>query len=210
MLYFDTLPKILTPDENGNYIALTNLMTRAKLIEDLQNNPMLFYKYSIQDGDTPEILADKYYEDSYRYWIILYSNQIMDPLWQWPLTYNEFIAYLNEKYKEEANTANVSPVIYTQQTVYQYQKIITTTDTATDKVTINTVSISQSDYNSLIETTQTYQIPNSSPCIISVTKNIEYLYDYENNLNESRREIKIMDSFYALQMEEALINVMTR
>jgi len=62
MLYFNTLPKIFTPDQNGNYILMTNILTRAKLVEKLQNNPMLFYKYTIQDGDTPEILAEKYYE----------------------------------------------------------------------------------------------------------------------------------------------------
>ena len=78
MLYFDTLPKIITPDQNGQPILLTNIMVRAKLLEELENNPMLFYQYSIQDGDTPEIIADKYYNDSYRYWIILYSNKVGD------------------------------------------------------------------------------------------------------------------------------------
>jgi hypothetical protein len=61
MLYFNTLPKVLTPDQNGNYILMTNILSRASLIEELQDNPMLFYKYNIQDGDTPEIIAEKYY-----------------------------------------------------------------------------------------------------------------------------------------------------
>lgn len=80
MLYFDTLPKILMDDQNGNPILLTNLVSRAALIEDLKNNPMLFYKYTIQEGDTPEIVAEKYYGDAYRYWIVLYSNELMDPV----------------------------------------------------------------------------------------------------------------------------------
>ena len=36
MFYFNTLPKLLTPDQNGNYILMTNILTRAKLIEELQ------------------------------------------------------------------------------------------------------------------------------------------------------------------------------
>ena len=65
MLYFNTLPKVITPDQNGNYILMTNILTRATLIEELQNNPMLFYTYNIQDGDTPEIIAEKYYNETY-------------------------------------------------------------------------------------------------------------------------------------------------
>ena len=95
MLYFDTLPKIITADQNGNFIVLTNLLVRAKLLDELQNNPMLFYTYSIQDGDTPEIVADKYYGDPFAFWIILYSNQILDPIWNWPLTYQEFLNFLD-------------------------------------------------------------------------------------------------------------------
>ena len=91
MLYFNTLPKVITPDQNGNYILMTNILTRATLIEELQNNPMLFYTYSIQEGDTPEIISEKYYGDPYKYWIVLYSNQIMDPIWNWPLNYEQFL-----------------------------------------------------------------------------------------------------------------------
>ena len=59
MLYFDSLPKISVRDENGYPIALTNIMTRARLVEEFENNPMLFYQYIVQEGDTPEIVADK-------------------------------------------------------------------------------------------------------------------------------------------------------
>lgn len=210
MLYFNTLPKILTPDENGKYIALTNILTRAKLLEELQDNPMLFYKYSIQDGDTPEIVADKYYGDSYRYWIILYSNQLMDPLWQWPLEYNQFLLYLDSKYAEQANTANVTPYIYTQQTVQQYQKVITTLDNLSSIETTTTVSISPTEYANVVIGTQTYSLPSGGTCTVTTNKNIQYVFDYEYELNESKREIKLMDSFYVNQMEEQLYSVMNK
>ena len=110
MLYFNSMPKILTPDVNGDGILLTNLMTRSELIPSLLNNPMMFYKYDIQDGDTPEIVADKYYGDSYRYWIVLYANQILDPQWNWPLNNQQFDAYLTKKYSSAANNSNVLSV----------------------------------------------------------------------------------------------------
>lgn len=208
MLYFDTLPKILTRDQNGNYIAMTNLLTRATLLEKLQNNPMLFYKYSVQDGDTPEIIADKYYGDSYRYWIILYSNQILDPVWQWPLEYNQFLSYIDAKYKTVAETENKTPFEYVTSTVYAYQKTISTTDNETLQTTTEIINIDQTTYNSLTQSTHSYTLPNGTSCEVTVDKNIQYIYDYEYALNESRREIKIMDSAFALQMEEQLKSVM--
>ena len=65
MLYFDTLPKVLMRDQNGNRIILTNIMSRASILENLQNNSIVFYKYNIQEGDTPETVAHKYYGDPY-------------------------------------------------------------------------------------------------------------------------------------------------
>ena len=126
MLYFESIPKILTPDVNGDGIILTNLMTRSEIIPSLLNNPMIFYKYDIQDGDTPEIIADKYYGDSYRYWVVLYANQIMDPQWNWPLTNQQFDAYLINKYSSISNLPNV--LSYTQATLKEYRKTIKSID----------------------------------------------------------------------------------
>jgi hypothetical protein len=58
----------------------------------------LYYTYDIQEGDTPEIIAHKYYGDSYRYWIVLFANELLDPQWDWPMTYKMFEQYLADKY----------------------------------------------------------------------------------------------------------------
>lgn len=210
MLYFNTLPKILTPDQNGNFIAMTNILTRAKLIEELQNNPMLFYTYSIQDGDTPEIVADKYYGDPYRYWIVLYSNQILDPMWQWPLEYNQFMTYMDSKYAEAAAIAEKTPYEYIQQTVKEYQKIVTTIDSLTETETTTITPVSLEVYNTIVPSSQTFNIPTGGQCTITTDKKIQYIFDYEYELNEARREIKLMDSFYVNQMEEQLLTVMNK
>ena len=90
MQYFDTLPKIIKTDATGNSLLMTNLMARASVIPSLLQNPAVFYQYDIQDGDTPEIVAYKYYGDVYRYWMIFYCNQIIDPQWDWPLNNQQF------------------------------------------------------------------------------------------------------------------------
>jgi hypothetical protein len=209
MLYFNTLPKVLTPDQNGNYILMTNILTRAKLIEELQDNPMLFYTYNIQDGDTPEIIAEKYYDDPYKYWIVLYSNQIMDPIWNWPLNYEQFLDYINSKYATEADDAGKTPYEYTNTTVYAYQQVITTTDSYSEISTEKIIPLDLSTYNSFMETNNTYTLPSGLTCSVRNTKRSVSLYDYEYDLNESRREIKVMDKNYVNQMEEQLKTVMS-
>jgi hypothetical protein len=208
MLYFNTLPKLLTPDQNGNYVLMTNILTRAKLIDELQDNPMLFYKYNIQDGDTPEIIAEKYYDDPYKYWIILYSNQIMDPIWNWPLNYEQFLTYINSKYATEAEDAGKTPYEYTNSTVHAYQKVLTTTDSYSQTSTEKIIPLDESDYNSFMETNDTYTLPSGLTCTVHATKRSVSLYDYEFDLNEAKREIKVMDKNYVNQMEEQLKLVM--
>lgn len=208
MLYFNTLPKVLTPDQNGNYILMSNILTRATLIEELQDNPMLFYKYNIQDGDTPEIISEKYYGDPYKYWIVLYSNQIMDPVWDWPLNYQQFLDYINNKYATEAEDAGKTPYEYTNTTVHAYEKVITTTDSYSEASTEKIVPLDEDSYNSFVETNNTYTLPSGLTCSVRVTKRSVSLYDYEFNLNEAKREIKIMNNNYVNQMEEQLKTVM--
>lgn len=208
MLYFDTLPKVMTNDQNGNPIILTNIISRASLIEQMRNNPMLFYKYSIQDGDTPEIIAEKYYGDPYRYWIILYSNEIMDPVWDWPLTYTQFLDFINNKYKDLAEDADLTPFEYTQTTVRQYRKTITKTNSNSEETSTEIIPLTLAQYNALVENTQTYNISSTDSCTVTTTKSIQTLYDYEYELNEAKREINLLNQSYVNSFEETFKNLM--
>jgi hypothetical protein len=190
-------------------------MARAKILEELQDNALLMYKYNIQEGDTPEIIADKYYEDPYKYWMVLYVNQLIDPIWDWPMDYQTFNDYLIAKYKNEFELALIAQTTsanntyeYIQSTVYRYEKIITTTDLYSNQVTVKKNSIDYDDYYALAETNETYNIPDGTQVNISISKNIVYIYDYENDLNESKREIKLLNKDYAILMEEQFKKLM--
>lgn len=219
MLYFDTLPKVLTRDQNGNQILMTNIMSRATILDGLKNDSVVFYKYNVQEGDTPETVAHKYYGDPYKYWIVMYSNQLMDPLWDWPMNYQTFIDYLTAKYQAEfqlaydAQTTSANNAYeYVQSTVYRYEKITTTTDLESNQVTVKKNSIDFDDYYALAETTTTYNIPGiqeDTQVEVAITKNIVYIYDYENDLNESRREVKLLNQAFAGDMEEQFKTLMS-
>ena len=191
MRYFDSLPNVVVTNSNNQSYVLKNLLVRTQLIPQLAKNPLIFYKYSIQDGDTPEIIAHKYYNDMYRYWIILFANEILDPQWNWPLNTNQFNDFLSSKYP--------STNIYT--TVHHYEKTITQFDISTQTTTVNTVEITQSDYNSFMPVNSTFTLP-TGPVNYTTSASVVNIYDYEVAQNEAKRTINILNSQYIDQFEQ--------
>lgn len=208
MLYFDTLPKILKADELGNPVILTNLMSRAKLIESLQNNPIIFYEYAIQEGDTPEIIAHKYYGDPYKYWIVLYSNQILDPVWEWPMSEKQLLDYLDNKYTSEAEAADETPFVYVTTTVHHYEKVTTTTNLSTDETDTKNTIIDETTYNALLPSNNIYTLSNTERVRVEISKKIVTILDNEKEVNDNKRQIKILSDEFAFRMEEQLKFVM--
>jgi hypothetical protein len=198
MQYFDTLPKIVSTDSTGNSKVMTNLLARSSIIPEILKNPLVYYSYDIQEGDTPEIIAYKYYGDSYRYWIVLFANELLDPLWDWPMTSKVFEKYLTDKY----------PSIDVYSEIQYYEKVITQYEVNSQTTTVNKVKINQSAYNVLpVTQTETYEV-TTGPVVITTERNAVSVYDYELELNESKRNIKILNSNYVDLMETQLKNLM--
>lgn len=208
MKYFETLPSVMNVDQNNNVYSLKNLVVRADLIEKLKNNINLFYGYSVQDGDTPEMVAHKYYGDQNRYWIVLMANNIFDPEWDWPLSTNQFSDYLEDKYISIAQEAGQDVISYTNTNVHHYEKLIITLDNETLYQTIKNIVIDEETYNNTIEKTNNVTLPDGSKVTRTVKKKIVSLYDYENEQNESKRNIKLIKAQFANDIEKQLRIVM--
>lgn len=93
--YFFKYPKIV-----NNNALLTDLLTRANFAKSFLENEDLYYTYSYSDSDTPEIIASKYYKNPELHWIILLTNTIFDPNFDFPMSYEVFEAYIEDKYKD--------------------------------------------------------------------------------------------------------------
>ena len=208
MKYFQTLPQLITSDPNNNPILVTNIMARASILQNLLSNPAIFYRYDIQDGDTPEIVASKYYGDPYRYWLVLFANQILDPQWQWPLSSKEFEAYMQDKYGSAAANNNQTMAAYTQSNIKEYRKIYTTYDSTTANTTTINYTIDSNTYNNLITSTETVSFPSGATCTITTNKEIVNLYTYEVEQNESKRTINLINVVYAGRFEQELDTLM--
>ena len=103
MSYFEILPKIYYDSKgDGKYDLLTNIMTRVKLRDDVQDDIFAYDYYDVQDGETPEIIAHKYYDDPELHWTIMIANNITDYYSEWPMSVQRFEEYVNDKYDNPA------------------------------------------------------------------------------------------------------------
>ena len=197
MQYFDTLPKVIYT-QNGVSNVFVDLMARVSVIPKLLKDPALYYTYDIREGDTPEIIAHKYYGDSYRYWIVLFVNELLDPIWDWPMSSNDLSKYLVKKYGEGYN-------VYSE--IHHYEKLITQFDYGTNTTTSNKVNVDEDTYNAIVPQTNLFSLPTGDVSI-AVDKSAVSVYDYKNDLNESKRNIKILNSLYVDQLETQFKNLM--
>lgn len=83
-----------------NSKIVTNILTSAKFLNLFPEKSNNFYvDYIVKDGEKPEHIADRVYGKSTYHWIILMSNQIYNPYFDWPLSDHELEEYILNKYK---------------------------------------------------------------------------------------------------------------
>ena len=129
MAYFRYFPKILYDvrgvENQEQYDLVTNLLARVLVkchgyadVDGSAHESLIgiceFEKHIIVDGETPEILADRFYSDSELHWIILYGNgaTFQNPYYDWPVNYFDLKKFVDKKY----GVANINAVHHYEDT----------------------------------------------------------------------------------------------
>lgn len=102
------MPKMVYPyTSNGEkrHTIVPDIFRRV-ILDNFFKNKTALLSYYISDGETPEILAHKFYGTTQYHWVILLTNDIIDVKRDWPLSQEEMVAYCNNKY----GTGNMSDV----------------------------------------------------------------------------------------------------
>jgi base plate wedge protein 53 len=110
--YFSKLPKILY-DVNGDGIErlIASVIHRERLRKVIQDNAAVFYQYTVKDGETPEVIAAKYYENPALHWLVMLSNDMIDRYYAWPMSDSQFNLTMEKQYGN---------LPYAMRTVYKY------------------------------------------------------------------------------------------
>lgn len=99
--FFSKYPKTII-----NNKLVTDIISRAFVRDKYSSKLSIYYPYDLQEGDTPEIIASKYYGDPERHWIVMLANDIVDPFFDFAMDYQIFNDYIDEKYELAANSIN--------------------------------------------------------------------------------------------------------
>jgi len=118
ILFFEKIPLLgYDMDGSGQKRLAVNILERIALTALLQNDYLIFYEYDVKDGETPEIIADKLYGDSRFHWVVLLTNNIVDPYYDWPMSYENLMVTIEQKYATPAHNG----LQYSTQTVHHYE-----------------------------------------------------------------------------------------
>jgi len=168
--YFPTVEYDLL--KNDKKVVVTNILLRFKLAEVLQQKSAVYYDYVVKETDTPDAIAYKYYGDETLDWLLFLINDITDPLYDWPLNPRSFEEFIVDKYGSISSALG---------TVHHYEKIIQAAKIYQgEPLAERVIRVDETTYNTLNEDERR-----------SVSN-----YDYELELNEEKRQIKILDKKY--------------
>ena len=104
-MFFSLIPNIsydekpiTFPFSESDYVTAKNFFRRYVINEDIFSNVVYFQKYTIEDGDRPDTLADKAYDDPFLDWVILLTNNMVNARYDWPLTNYELWKTVEAQY----------------------------------------------------------------------------------------------------------------
>jgi hypothetical protein len=176
-MYFSHFPKIIyDANGTGQFKGVTNLLRRVAVRSKVKDNTVMYDTYDILEGETPESIADKLYDDPEKHWIVLLMNDIIDRYHQWPMSGNQFLEYINDKYQNADGTSNVNGVHH-----YEIAQSSGNTKTKIEVYAQEALYIGDLDYYSSATT-----ITN---------------FEYEEAKQDKKRKIRLLDPTYVDQFE---------
>lgn len=212
MSYFTQFPYLLYPnfsDKTGNTFSLLKDIT-VRVIRKISptDDQSLYYKYLISEGETIESISNDVYDSPNYYWVIMMINDRFDRFYDFPLKTEEFEKYIVDKYGS-ISAAQTTYKYYIREAYERYSSNVGSTaesqiNGATGFITQDLIGGEAEDNSYFIEVPQIdYDFINpdtntSRPISENgrIMKKAKSMYDYELELNESKRNILLLDKQY--------------
>ena len=182
--YFSNFPKILYDIDGTNSTApefstAINLLIRNKLREVVKGDISIYYPYVIpEEVRRPDVLSQNVYGDVSFTWTIFLVNNILDPLWQWPMDTRVFESYLTRKY---GSVGAAKTTVHHYE--YTWHERVEATGTS-DPIPAQKLEV---DYDTYLGVNEDF-------------REVIYNFEYEETKNEANREISLIQPFYISQV----------
>ena len=197
--YFRQVPKFDYVSRNADeknisdYIEVKNLFKRGKLREDIFGNLSFFTKYSIIGDERPDNVAYDAYGEETLDWVVLLSNNILNIQTEWPMTQQVFDRFVLSKYGDYNTLYNGIHHYESREILNYIGNIVIPKGLEVDQ----NYSVSYYDFS----TEQDVTVTNIAQPVTN--------YDYENKIQEDKRNIFILKPLYLNVVFNDIEDIMT-
>jgi len=195
--YFSQIPNLAYVDRTKGEKTISafknvkNLFKRAQLREDIFSDLTYFTKYKIIGDERPDNVAEKYYEDPTLDWIVLLSNNITNIQTEWPLNEYSYNNFLIDKYGTEEKL----------QETHHYE-------CTGVKNSIGGIIVEEGLHVPVgFAVTYFDYVLSSNVSATNLTKEVSN-FEYENNIQDAKRNIFILKPEYLSVVFNDLENIM--
>ena len=172
--YFSSIPNVdydINGTEPNQFRSVTNIMQRVRFKPSVLENITDYYPYYVREGERPDIVSFNTYGTVAYSYLILLINNIVDPLFDWPLPSRQFENYIIDQY------GSVSAAQSTNKYYYQIVRAEVARTGVSERVPEYKIIVDQTTYNSLDASVRSAQ----------------NVYDYEVEQNDNKRKIKLIN-----------------
>lgn len=223
-MYFKSFPYTYYSLDNTSTVqVVTNITTRVTLSDEVKNNLSLYDEYDIKDGETPELVSDKFYNNPELHWLVLHYNDIIDPRFDWPLSTNNLKQYAEGKYNnidavhhyedENGRDYNANLRILSSDEFYKFTigdvlinntntgvaQLVSKTNNSNVVITVTSGGFIANDVIRLSSNAQSNAVVTS---VTVLTGTPVTNLTFEDTQNETKRRIKILKPSYV----DAVVN----
>lgn len=165
------------PFSETEYVLAKNFFRKYDINETNLKSSLYFNKYTITDTDRPDLISNQFYGTPSYDWLILMTNNIINPLFDLPIKDNDLYAFVEDKYDSPDQ-------------IHHYE-------TLDVKNSLGEILLKEGLFVDFVFTTKTHKFYNRSDktYFTKIGSEISFpvsYYEYEKNLNDARREIYIL------------------
>lgn len=166
-MYFSLLPDlkydkkpIQYPFSESDFTIVKNLFTRFKLNEDVFSFTVLFRKYSVQDGERLETIAEKAYGNAFYDWIIAITNNMINPQFDLPLSEYDLKRHVEKNYDNPFGDIKYYEIVDAETQIDLCGRVLYPPETIVDETFYNAGAVFESEEKPELITPIVYDFDN--------------------------------------------------
>ena len=188
---YDTKP-INYPFSEADFVITKNFFRRYTISEDSFGYTTFYNQYSVQDGTSIESISNSYYGSPFYDWVIILTNNYINPLFSFPLD-----NYTLNKYIEDTYGLDDQGISNAYSKIHHYETIETKSGRKVDGIDVLALKGGLIVDKNFYDSNFTYSNGTANITVPgnTVSKPITS-YEYEVAENEKKREIYILKQDY--------------